>query len=36
MTASSASKFHQISDELWDCIEEVLPVDLFTAQARIG
>jgi len=26
MTASSASEFHQISNELWDCIEAVLPV----------
>jgi transposase len=26
MVVSSASKFHQISDELWDCIEPVLPI----------
>lgn len=25
MAASSASKFHQIPDDLWDCIEPVLP-----------
>jgi transposase len=26
MAASLASEFHQISEELWDCIEPVLPI----------